>query len=233
MRPMKVFLTEKGDPSVFDIAKRSIFLFDRNLNFIKEIKVTPSIRNIEYVNNRIYAFGSFAENCFAEMSSDYHIAGTFRKKPVKAPFDNVYQIFLYYGSFLEKEIAYTSWGYYEKVCSVEIFDGSSESTKAELMWDNPHIPTREDIANFRNMYFCNRIGETEDYYIVQTRYTPVLKKGTYRNLRVFSKAGRQVALIPVESDLVNSTKGRLYSFDNQSNIVKLIIKKRRRSNEKP
>lgn len=224
MRPAKVFSDSNGNPAVFDIGKKVVLHFDKELNYIKEVKINPNIRNIESVGGQIVAFGAFDEHCFAKLDNDYNFQSTFKEIPKKAPFDKLHRIFLYSGHFLNGTLAYSSWGYYEDECVVEITDPASGKPQISLRWINPHTPTQEDINKLRNMYFCYKIGETDKHYVVQTRHTPVLKKKTWRRVRFFTKDGKPASLVDIDTDLINAEKGRLYNINSSEDIVELKLK---------
>jgi hypothetical protein len=222
LKPTSMFLMDKETVGIFDGIKYTVLMFDRDLNYKKEIRVSPSIRTIAKVSSGYIAFGDFDQgHMFASLTEEFKTVRTFGNRERKASI-RVFPGSLYMGYLLnDGDVADTSWLHASPTCSVKIIEVASLRVKTVLEWKNPFPPTQKDFDELRNLYSSYYVEKHGQYYVVQNILAKAPKQ-RIPELKIFSVEGKTVGTYIVDFTIIPAIserdEERIYVMGDDENI---------------
>jgi hypothetical protein len=222
LNPYSLFIDD-DKIAVFDSMRYSILFFDKDLNFLEEKKISQSIRKISKISSLTLAFGDLGDYLYAILYNNYKIIETFKEKPKKTPFENLYIEALYMGHILaDGTIADTSWLYIKDVCKINILNPIDKKIKITLEWKNQYPQTNTTINHRKNMYSNYYVGIYGNFYFVQNCFIAGFNKPESYDLIIFDKSGRLLKKKSSDRKILFSWNpyddSTIYFIDDEGNI---------------
>lgn len=229
LAPGDMFKYDDQTIGMFDLIKKSVLLFDLDLNYLGEIKVDPKTARISSLgdSNRFIAFGYFKGKIFAFLDRDFKIMETFVPEVTKGPFPGLTPTHLNFGYFLNNsQFAYSLTYFTGKECSADIYDADTKEISLTLKWEQDHLPTKEDKKQLKNRYYRGTIHSHNGYYLVLNAFMRDMYAMPKYDLIIFDQKGKirfrdkDFPYSPI-INIYSTPKSRIYFITEDENLAYL------------
>jgi hypothetical protein len=246
-KPLKVYQTKRGQApgeflnphglffyahdtlATFDLMKKSLLLFDLELNYLDERRTPALGLSLKKSGNGFLAFGNFGDKLFARMDNDFNVVETFVDVNKKVPFKNMLPQLYNVGQLLDEQtVAYSTWLYVNKDCKIDIFDINQKKVILSLKWEQPYPPlTEKDFNARRNWYGGGLIKKFKNCYVVENGFTKVVSMNPdiLFHLLIFKENGElffQQNKFPYHI-IHSNDDSRIFLFDDDRGILYIDI----------
>jgi hypothetical protein len=190
--PYSLFRYNESIIAIFDTLRKTVFFFDNDLNYVKEIKVYPEFDAMTREGKNIIAiYSSLEENMYAQLDENFRVVRTTVKSNKTFPFKRVYNFHLNLGFFLDNSLVSHSFSMFlYKKCKANIYNVNTGELVVTLNWEQPFSPTAKSIYNRMNCYFLYHLGKYGSYYVVHTTHSrALLDRRRYYEFRIFDEEG--------------------------------------------
>lgn len=222
----RIFKYDCHTIGIHDFRKKSVLLFDLDLNYQKEFKVDTKIERISALKgeNRYIAFGFFKKKVFAILDRDFKIKETFFPAVTKSRLPRMYLSMLNSGHFLnENRFAFTRQYYTEKICTVDIYNVDTRKVILTLKWEHDRRNTEKDRLKLENLYISSQIMEYDGYYVILNYFTKKVKAPLVHDFIIFDKEGNiryRDKNFPYDIIFITNTpKSRLYLITEDEDLA--------------
>lgn len=231
LRLSYIFKYDEQTIGIHDTLKKSVLLFDMDLNYKNEIKIDPRIETISPLShgNGFIAFGFFGGKVFAFLDRDFNIKETFFTEVKKGRLSNLYRRNLNYGKFLNNDrFIFTRDYYVDKICRVDIYSANARKLMQKLEWEQDHLPTEKDNIELKNRYTFCRFFEYDGFYLMVNGFLKDMSTQPVYDLIIFEKSGKIIyrdkkfPQNPVK--LNNAPKSRLFFITDDEALAYIEVK---------
>ncbi len=164
------FLQDPNTISIHDTVKGSILLFDLDLNYLSEKRMSTSFINqiTKITEDRYIASVHNRDFIFYFLDKDFNVLERFLKADRKTPFKKMFSFMMGTGMILdEKTAAYTILWQTNRDAFVDIYDIHTRKKTLTLKWKSPYpLPTQKDIDQRRNIYFAGGTVKCSEFYFI-------------------------------------------------------------------
>jgi len=172
----QIFLHDPNTLAVFDPLKKSILLFDLDLNYISEKKLSQSyVTQIMKISRDRYIISSFfGEYVFSFLDQNFKEVEGFIKINPKSPSKKLIPQLFNQGIFIdENTVAFTSPLQLTSNCFVDIYDIPTRRKTLVLKWKNSFpIPSQSELNQFKKFHALGNTYKYSGYYWVQNIFYP-------------------------------------------------------------
>lgn len=226
-----IFKYDNKTIGVYDLIKKSVLLFDTDLNYKKEIKTNPKTVRIAPIKGSkdFVAFGFFDGNVFAILDRDFKIKETFIKEITKSRLPRMYPRSLNCAHFLnERKFAFTQNWYTEKTCRADIYNIDGKKTGLTLKWEQDRLPTKNDRVKLINRYSSYQIIDYDGFLLVLNNFLKDIKTPPTFDLIIFDNKGKikyRDKKFPYSAIImINPPMSRLYFITENEDLAFIDLK---------
>lgn len=194
--PGKLFIYSPDTLAIFDALRRSLMLYDLDLNLKSEKRIPLTVYEVKNTSDGSFlARGIFGySHHIARLDKNFNVIETF----FKINFDKIKKRL--HESILiidENTISYFPNVQLERDCKIEIYDVSQKKFILSLKWRQPHpLPGRNKSRIIENRYYTGTPKDYGDYFVVQSLFLTDFSSRTGKpDFLVFSKKGELVLQI--------------------------------------
>jgi len=223
LAPKKIFPYDAGTIAVYDIHKREIIFFDRDLNYITEKRIKIMWSEIFLSSRGITAFTYGRDQVFAFLDKDFNIVENYVPANKNTPIDWYNSRYSNQGYFLRNGLL--AHGFYKcptKNCKVDIYDPVKKKFLVSLKWFQPNPPSKDDILNLRNMNFTMFVDKMKSYYVVGNLFTPKYGIPPQYDILVYNEKGDFIVKYQLPYEVISCKKQvddmLIYVMDDDEDI---------------
>lgn len=227
--PRSLFLYDDNTIAIYDILRISIIFFDRDLNYIKEIKLKNEFSKVARIGKNLVALLNFEEECvFGILDKDFKTVQTVVKANKKIPAERFRPWNLNTGFFLDERLVSHSYSLFpNKNCKVDIYNVYNGELVVTLPWEQPFSPTAKSINKRRNMYYIYNVGKYGSYYVVHASHSKTLMSESHYEFMIFDRDGVLKYKGDFSNGILNTSKdtmdSKLYFMDDDEGISYIDI----------
>lgn len=225
INPKSVFFYNQHTIAVFDITKLKVLMFDLDLNYLREEKVTDKFFSMFGSNKGILAFAYWTQGyVFALIDEEFNEFETFVKANKKIPFDRFYPPLLNMGFMLNGNLAAHTYRLQpRKQCKLDVYDINTTKRVITLKWEQPFTPSQGSFNARKNMYFTVYAGRHGSFYVIQNQIIRRMgSKTSELYLLVFDRTGELKRHTRFPHLIMRTQKDNnapeLYFFDDEENL---------------
>jgi len=214
--PRYSFFKDDHTLAILDRGKTSVLFFDEDLNYLGEKKLMKLYVIMSQTGGIIAGGQITKDKVFTTFDRDFNEVEKFVDINTKLPFQQFHigllnKVYFLHGGY---GVHTLSW-YYEKACSLDIYNLATKKKILTLDWELPNNPTEKNYRENKDFSCSEYVGFHGSFYVVMNGFYKRSLQEPKPELLVFDQQGNMI--------LRRDFPFRFLSFDKEVNDTLLYF----------